>query len=122
MQYNKGSPSDAPGDCHYDYARSEDSIGAPQANDGTEPEPRSEEVCDGKQGPEEPISQQQAQAVGEGKEGAQGEKGRCEATRPLVQCDAEDSSVRMRGWRLGTSDSWQSDGRGWADSSGRSCS
>ncbi len=61
------------------------------------------------------LSQQQAQAVGEGKEGAKVAKGCCEATPPLAHRDPEDSPVRSRGLRLGTNDSSQSDGRGWAD-------
>ena len=36
MQYNKGSPLDATGDCHYDDAQSEDLTEAPQASGGTE--------------------------------------------------------------------------------------
>ena len=49
------------------------------------PNPSTNEVCDGKQGPKEPNKQQQAEAFGEGKEGTQGAKGRRETARPLTR-------------------------------------
>lgn len=85
MPYNGRWPLDAPGDRPYHFAQSEDSIGSPQANDRTEREPRIKDSCDGKQGPKKPNSQQQAEAIGERKEGAQGEKGCCKAARPLAR-------------------------------------
>jgi hypothetical protein len=40
MRYNNGSPWDASGDDRCSDAPLKDSIGAPQASDATEPEPR----------------------------------------------------------------------------------
>ena len=60
--------------------QSEDSIGAPQASDGTENQPRTNEVCDGQQGPEKPNVQQQAQAVDKGKAGRKERKAAANAS------------------------------------------